>query len=106
MQTLGPELASHTGKPRAQAPSWRPWMPQCRSDLPQSSRGDLRRPGRHPAARRRGPPLGLQDHLLRPPAGKHVGLVTGLAIAPDGRHAATCSEEKPLKIWNLPDPAR
>jgi WD40 repeat protein len=34
---------------------------------------------------------------------KHTGRVTGLAVAPDGRRAATCSEDKTLKVWNLPD---
>jgi WD40 repeat protein len=34
---------------------------------------------------------------------KHIGRVTGLAVAPNGRRAATCSEDKTLKVWNLPD---
>jgi WD40 repeat protein len=37
---------------------------------------------------------------------KHLGRVTGLAVAPDGHRAATCSEDKTLKIWNLPDLGR
>jgi hypothetical protein len=36
----------------------------------------------------------------------HTGRVTGLAVAPDGRRAATCSHDKTLKIWNLPDLGR
>lgn len=34
---------------------------------------------------------------------EHAGRVTGVAVAPDGRHAVTCGEDKTLKIWNLSD---
>jgi hypothetical protein len=37
---------------------------------------------------------------------KHIGRVTGLAVSPDGKRAATCSDDKTLKIWNLPDLGR
>jgi WD40 repeat protein len=34
---------------------------------------------------------------------EHIGRVTGVALSPNGRLAATCSEDKTLKLWNLPD---
>lgn len=34
----------------------------------------------------------------------HTAKVTGVAAAPDGRTAATCSEDRTLKFWNLPAP--
>ncbi len=36
----------------------------------------------------------------------HTGRVTGLAVAPDGRRAATCSEDKSVRFWNLPELGR
>ena len=36
----------------------------------------------------------------------HTDLVNGVAISPNGRLAATCGEDKTLKIWNLPELGR
>jgi sugar lactone lactonase YvrE len=37
---------------------------------------------------------------------QHTGRVTGLAVAPNGRRAVTCAEDKTLIIWNLPELGR
>jgi WD40 repeat protein len=36
----------------------------------------------------------------------HTHRVTGVAVAPNGQRAATCAEDKTLKIWNLPELGR
>ncbi|MDB5352812.1 MAG: repeat, subgroup [Planctomycetota bacterium] len=37
---------------------------------------------------------------------RHTGRISGVAVSPNGRRAATCGEDKTLKIWNLPDLGR
>jgi hypothetical protein len=107
LQTLVPALASHARKPRgpvAELASMDASVP-VRSTRDQGGEifdGSVATP-------RRGDVAALSDcrttyPVLRPE--KHVGQVTGLAIAPERRHAATCSEEKPLEIWTLPDRGR
>lgn len=34
---------------------------------------------------------------------EHTGRITGVSISANGRLAATCSDDKTLKLWNLPD---
>lgn len=37
---------------------------------------------------------------------RHVGRLTGIAVAPDGRRAVTCGEDRTVRLWNLPVPGR